>query len=280
MTLYLSFRTGAVGGSIVDGQVLEGDGTRPVPSQREVGASEIAERVSGRNVLLGVHGFNVNREEGMRSLGRLEPHLGLGSSDVFLGVLWPGDYWLPVVNYPFEGDDAMDCGRRLARFCRDKLASAQSFSFFSHSLGARLVLEAVKNLDRPARSVCLTAAAINRDCLTGVYADAAGNAEAISNLASRKDWVLKVAFLAGDPIADLLYDSHDTFQRALGYAGPPMPPPARVAPRQIPDDCGYGHGDYLPPSGPKAGAPAPDEKWPKAAGFIARAYRGEPQSWP
>lgn len=280
MTLYLSFRSDSVGGSIVDGEAFEGDGTRPTPSLRSVGAGEIGARVAGRNVLLGVHGFNVSREEGMRSLGRLEPHLGLGSSDVFLGVLWPGDFWLPVINYPFEGDDAMDCGRRLARFCREHLTSAQSFSFFSHSLGARLVLEAVKNLGRPARSVCLTAAAINRDCLTGAYADAADNADAISNLASRKDWVLKVAFQIGDPIADLLYDSHDTFQRALGHAGPPMPPPARVTPWQIPDDSGYGHGDYLPPSSLKAGAPAPDAKWPKAADFIARAFRGEPQGWP
>lgn len=280
MTLYLSFRSSGIDGSVIAPRVFEGDGTRRKPALRLVEPIEVASLVSGRNVLFGVHGFNVSRDEGIRSLGRLEPHLGLTSSDVFIGVLWPGDSWLPVVNYPFEGGDAMDCGQRLAECCRRDLASAQSFSFFSHSLGARLVLEAVKALDRPARSVCLTAAAINRDCLTDAYARAAENADVIATLASRRDLVLKVAFQIGDPIADLLHDDHRAFQQALGYAGPPSPPPSGVSPWQIPDGDDYGHGDYLPPSGPTAPATGPKAKWSKSADFIARAFRGGPQNWP
>jgi hypothetical protein len=211
-------------------------------------------------------------------LGQLEPRLGLSALDLFIGVLWPGDFWLPVVNYPFEGAVSMDCGRRLADYCRRWFRQAQGFSFVSHSLGARLVLEAVKNLDRPASVVCLTAAAINRDALATEYAAATANAAAISLLASHQDRVLQLAFRVGDPIADLLHDDHAFFERALGYDGPPVPTLPPIAPPwQIPDGLAYGHGDYLPPG--DAVAPA-NAKWAAAADFIARAFRGQPQSWP
>jgi alpha/beta hydrolase family protein DUF900 len=282
MTLYLSCRSRSVGGAVVDPRVLEGDGTTSPLALSAVGATQTAARAAGKNVLLGVHGFNVSYEHGACSLGQLEPHLDLTASDVFFGVLWPGDSWLPIVNYPFEGDVSMDCGRRLAAFCRSVFASAQSISFVSHSLGARLVVEAVKNLDRPARTVCLTAPAINRDCLATEYAAAAANSAAISILASRQDLVLKVAFRIGDPIADALHDDHALFETALGSAGPPTPAaPPIVPPWQIPDQAGYGHGDYLPP-GDRVQTPqeVAGARWSRSAGFIARAFRGQPQTWP
>ena len=70
--------------------------------------------------------------------------LSLPQSVLFVAVLWPGDFWIPVVNYPFEGGDAKDSGRRVARFCNRRLGKARSFSFVTHSLGARVALEAVK----------------------------------------------------------------------------------------------------------------------------------------
>jgi hypothetical protein len=282
MTLYLNFRSQGVGGSVVDPYPLQGDAAVNPPMLRLVDWSVIGSLVAGKNVLFGIHGFNVSFDHGARSLGQLEPHLGLSSSDIFFGVLWPGDYWLPVVNYPFEGGVSMDCGRRLAAVCRRWFAKAQSLSFVSHSLGARLVLEAVMNLDRPARTVCLTAAAINRDCLEAEYARATANSAAVSILASHKDYVLKVAFQIGDPIADLLHDDHTPFEPALGYGGPPVPALPPVAPPwQISDAADYGHGDYLPPGDMVQDASAiAGAKWPSAAAFMARAFRGQQQSWP
>lgn len=276
MSLFLSFREHNVGGAVVDPHVLEGDGTTSPLALRLLDWPSVAARVSGKNILFAVHGFNVSREHGARSLGQLEPKLDLGASDLFFGVLWPGDSWLPVINYPFEGATSMDCGRRLAACCSRWFANAQSLCFVSHSLGARLVLEAVKNLSRPARVVCLTAAAINEDCLTAEYVAAAANSNQISILASRKDDILKIAFRIGDPIAGLLHDDHKFFEQALGYDGPPTPaPPPVVGPWQIPDALGYTHGDYLPPAGTVA-----NDKWPRAAAFMSRAFRGERQVWP
>jgi hypothetical protein len=280
MTYYLSFRSQNVGGAVAGPHVFEGDGTVSPLALRLIADRDAAALVAGKNVLFGVHGFNVSGSRGACSLGQLEPHLGLTASDVFFGVLWPGDFWLPVVNYPFEGEVSIDCGKRLAEYCARSLAKAQSFSFVSHSLGARLVLEAVKNLGRPARAVCLAAAAINRNCLETEYAAAAANSAAISLLASHKDLVLKVAFEIGDPIADLLHDDHAAFQPALGYDGPPKPAAPPVAPPwQIADSASFGHGDYLPP-GDAVQSAAAAAKWRQPAGFMARALRGEPQTWP
>ena len=189
MTYFLNFRASNVGGPVIDPQLLEGDGTVNPLHWSVVPADQIPSRLAGRNILFAAHGFNVSQQQGACSLGLLGTYLKLPSPDVFVGVLWPGDSVVPIIDYPFEGNVAQDCGGRLATFCNQACAKAQSLSFVSHSLGARLVLEAVARLDRKAQSVCLTAAAINRDCLVSEYSNAAGNAERISILASRKDSV-------------------------------------------------------------------------------------------
>jgi Alpha/beta hydrolase of unknown function (DUF900) len=277
MTYFLNFRAQGVGGPVIDPYVLEGDGTATPPALRVVPWALVPPVVGGKNLLFAAHGFNVSYQDGARSLGLLERRLALAAPDLFLGVLWPGDSWLPVVDYPFEGGVALDCGRRLASFCNGWCAGAQSLSFLSHSLGARLVLEAVTHLGREARSVCLAAGAINRDCLTAQYQDAARNSSTISILASHNDDVLKIAFSIGDPFADLLHDDHTPFTAALGYDGPPTPsPPSVRSPWQIADRENYGHHDYLPP----AEVPPPPGKWQQAADFLKRAFLGQPQTWP
>jgi hypothetical protein len=272
MTYFLNFRTRGIGGAVVDPYLLEGDGTASPPALSVVPWARLTAIVANKNLLFATHGFNVSYQDGAHSLGLLARYLNLVSPHLFIGMLWPGDSWLPVVDYPFEGDVALDCGRRLAAFCNASCASAQSLSFLSHSLGARVVLEAIAHLGRMAQSVCLTAAAINRNCLTTQYSNAAGNSALVSILASHKDDVLKIAFSLGDPFADLLHDDHTPFQPALGFDGPPPPaaPPVRY-PWQIPDRDDFGHHDYLP---------SDRTKWPQAADFMKRAFLGQPQSWP
>ncbi len=277
MTLFLNFRTRPVGGAAnPDPQLYDGLADRVQPGWSPVPSFQLRTLFAGKSVLFAVHGFNVTQSNGTVAMGLLDQYLALAAPELFVGVLWPGDSVIPVVDYPFEGSVAIDCGKGLADFCNNFLSSAQSISFVSHSLGARLVLEAVSRLDRKARSVCLTAAAVNRDCLTAEYANAAQNSEQISMLASREDLVLKVAFSVGDPLAELLHDDHTPFQAALGSNGPPTPAPAQVrAPWQISDtkETGdYGHSDYLPPSAP--------DKWPRVADFMKRAFHDQSQVWP
>jgi len=283
MTLFVNFRSHPHGGSVRDAQVLEGDGTARSLALVELAPADIAARVAGRDLVFGIHGFNVNMEDGACSLGQFEAPLGLGANDLFFGVLWPGDSWLPVVNYPFEGTVAMDCGGRLASLCGTTLAGSRSFSFITHSLGARVGLECVRQLDRPARLLCLTAAAINRDCLATEYQGATANATAIALLASHGDLVLKLAFAIGDPVSTALYDDHRAFERALGYDGPVTPAPATVrVPWQIPDSGalgGYGHHDYLPP-GNRVDDVSSGPRWTRVAAYAGAALRGGADAWP
>ena len=281
MTYFLNFRTSNVGGAVIDPQLFEGDGTANASRWSLVSPELIASRLGGKNLLFATHGFNVSQKEGACSLGLLDEYLDLTPPDLMVGMLWPGDGGIPIVDYPFEGGVAEDCGRRLAAFCNVSCATAQSVSFLSHSLGARLILEAVANLIRKANSVCLTAAAINQDCLTTQYNKAAINSERISILASREDNVLKVAFAVGDPFADLLHDDHTPFEKALGSEGPPLPAPVQVrAPWQISDRDNYGHSSYLPPSTPITLPAPPASKWLRAADFMKHAFLGQPQTWP
>jgi hypothetical protein len=282
VSYYLNFRSQSVGGGVIDPYLLEGDGTANPSALLSVDWSGISSIVDAKNVLFAVHGFNVSYQYGACSLGQLEPQINPAPSEVFIGVLWPGDYWMPVINYPFEGEVAIDCGRRLATFCKRWLSKAQSISFVSHSLGARLVLEAVENLGRPARAVCLTAAAVNKDCLSTEYAGATAQSSAVSILASHNDLVLGVAFRVADPISEIFVGDHAPFQLALGYDGPPTPshPPINP-PWQIPDNEDYGHHDYFPPgTAPQVNPQLPGAKWLLPAKFIARAYREQPQKWP
>jgi hypothetical protein len=274
VTYFLNFRTRNVGGAVTDPALYQGDGTAPATGWLSVAAAQIPSLFAGKNILFATHGFNVSQQDGANALGLLDAYLNLAPPTLFVGMLWPGDCIIPIVDYPFEGSVAMDCGARLARFCDESCASAQSLSFASHSLGARFVLNAVANLTgRKAQSICMAAAAIDRDCLTTEYAAAAENCEKISLLASRQDYVLKIAFTVGDPFADLLHDDHTPFQAALGSDGPPTPAiPPVLAPWQISNDDDYGHSDYLPPTDPA--------RWPRAADFIKRAFLGQPQIWP
>jgi len=281
MTLFLSFRERAVAGGVTDGVALEGDGAASVNGLKVVDWYYLRARVAGRNVLFAVHGFNINMASGACSFSRLDQALGLSGDDVFIGVLWPGDFWIPVVNYPFEGSTAIRCGQNLAARVKDHFGAARSLSFVSHSLGARLVLEAVKAIPVRVRMTCLMAGAINRDCLQAEYLGARDNAQSVPILASYHDLVLKLAFRIGDPIADLLHDDHRPFEAALGYSGPPAPVgPPLLSPWQIPDDPPYGHGDYLPSGDPSTNANGADAKWSKVAQFIREAFRGQTRAWP
>ncbi len=283
MTLFISFRqsTGPFGGVSRDPSFYQGNGAQPgtlvsLTQERAVAA------LANRDVVFAVHGFNVNFEQGACTYTRLEGALALPANFLFVGVLWPGDFWIPFVNYPFEGGDAMASGDALAKFCNARLSGVASISFVSHSLGARLVLQAIAGMTKRVRAVCLTAGAINHDCLTREYAAAFAKVDVVSILASCGDNALKLAFPVGDLIGNLLHADHPFFQPALGRAGPPTPVGATAPPWQIPDKPpanAFDHGDYLPPGEPAAPLPA-NRKYQMVADFAKRTLTGQPRSWP
>jgi hypothetical protein len=270
MAYFLNFRIRGVGGPVIDPYLLTGNGATTPPSVSVVPWGQVTSLLAGKSVVFVTHGFNVSYEDGANALEQLAAYLNLPPSYQFIGMLWPGDAAIPYIDYPFEGGPAMDSGAKLAAFCNRWCAGAQSLSFVSHSLGARMVLQAITGLNRRVRFLCMMAGAINRDCLTTEYAIAAAKCDRIAVLASHHDDVLKIAFPVGDLIADLLHGDH-TPQSALGYNGPPVPAAVQL-PWQIADGCDYGHGDYLPTAG--------KTKWQRPANFVSSNILGQPVVWP
>jgi hypothetical protein len=243
MTLFIDLRATPSGGITAEEATVWDDGARPL-SYNDFGAS-----TRGRDIVLAAHGFNVGRASGVAALSRWSGLFQLPGSSLFVGVLWPGDSrYLPILDYPVEGEEAIRSGRLLARFINQYAAEAASISFVSHSLGARMVLEALDKLERDARRLILMAGAIEDDCLVNEYGKAAGKAQEIYILSSKSDWVLEFAFPIGNPIGELIMHGHPYFKTALGRNGPaqPIPLEQRGGAWQIPDGWNYGHLDYLP----------------------------------
>lgn len=270
MTAYISFRSGGTGRSLAHPVFLAGNGEANPVALRPMSRAELAATVNGRDLLFGVHGFNVGFGDGVRQMAQLERRLALPPPASFFGILWPGDFFLPVVNYPFEAEDAVICGRRLAALCNGTFGGAASISFVAHSLGSRLVLEAAANLRRKARTMCLAAAAVDRDALSRHYSAAVRNCETISVLSSRRDMVLQVAYPVGDLVSDLLGDPDSPFGGALGYSGPHPPPGPTVRHRPIPNRFQCNHWHYLPQG----------RFWEPVAEFVRAGLTGSDAFWP
>jgi pimeloyl-ACP methyl ester carboxylesterase len=239
MTYFLNLRAQSVGG----------DPAAEVSALGIPTIDDLVRQIRGKDVLLATHGFNVDKAHGISSLSLWENMLSLGANTIFIGVLWPGDSaWLPVIDYPFEGNEATRSGQLLAEFLDTHFIEAASLSFVSHSLGARMVLETIRQLHRRMRSLVLMAGAIDDNCLTDEYRDAANNVDSISILASRGDWVLKFAFPSGNFLSGIISRGHPYWHAALGREGPATINGIHLhtGDWQIPDSWNYGHGDYLP----------------------------------
>ena len=244
--MFLDLRAIPSGGFVAHEVTVLGTG-----AQGSKAVSEFESRTRGKSVVLATHGFNVNSEDGVDALGKWDALCALSGPYEYVGVLWPGDSrYLPVLDYPVEGSVALDSGRLLARFLNQHATGAASITLVSHSLGARTMLETVKNLNRRVSLLILMAGAIEDDCLTHEYADAMKKVDQVNVVASRSDWVLQDAFPLGNLVGEILMHGHPYFRSALGRQGPHTVAglDARYLLWQIPDGWNYVHGDYLPGS--------------------------------
>lgn len=277
MTWFLDLRASRVGG-IPASEVALRNGADQCLNFRE-----FLELVSGRDVLFGSHGFNVDRDDGITKLSGWESLLNLEPKALFVGVLWPGDSrWIPVLDYPFEDHEAIVCAQLLAPFVDKYFGEAASLSFVSHSLGARMVLETLSRMQRKVTQVILMAGAINDDCLSQQYLGVVKKLKSLAVLASLSDSVLQLAFPLGNPIAGILTQGHPYWRGALGRYGPQSPRPDNLKSSWlIPESWDYGHGDYLggclPKSVPPVTLPAlsigrPESKPGWSAGFVSTQF--------
>jgi hypothetical protein len=263
MTYFIDLRADSAGGNpvaSVDDIVIRTD-AQPNPNPTTPLGPALREAIQGRDVLLATHGFHVNRNNGIGNLSHWNEWIQLGGNGFFVGVLWPGDSrWIPFLDYPFEGDEATQSGRLLAEYLDANFAGANSLSFASHSLGARTVLETIRSLSKSIKvnTVTMMAGAIDDDCLSDEYADAAAAIRKISVLASDCDDVLKWAFPVGNPVAGIVTRGDPYWHGALGRYGPnPPDQPSNLNKTPIlPDTWKYGHHSYINCYGAITGPPA------------------------
>ena len=269
MSYFLNLRQHVNGGEPVANvdsiQVLRFEGAVPPSDKSEpvkvCTLASLQKDLRGRDLLLVAHGFNWSWEFGLERLSEWEGWMRLPSSALPLFVLWPGDSaWLHGLDYPAEDSVASQCGKLLADFVSANLTMAASLSFASHSLGARVVLEALRNLPSNAavRHLILMAAAIDDNSLATDYAGAMQQVGRVTNVRSEKDMVLAAVFPLGNPIAGVFDHTHPYFKGALGRDGPSgfgtdEPWPANLDPSpDMPSYWNYGHHSYMKADWPGA----------------------------
>ncbi|HEV2416883.1 MAG TPA: alpha/beta hydrolase [Terriglobia bacterium] len=245
MTRFLDVRLDSVGGNLATSvAMMEG---RTIANYQSLDINQLQSDIRGRHVLIGTHGYNVNRASGIACLSNWEGLLQLAPPSIFVGLLWPGDsVWAHGLDYPDEPKIANEAGVLIAPFIDKYFGGAASLSFASHSLGARLVLQTISKMSLPVRRAVLMAGAIDDNCLDAEFQAAAARIRKISALASMKDGVLSSLFPLGNLIGGIIAQGHPWWHAALGHCGPSRPRPGNFqSPFEIPANWDYGHHNYL-----------------------------------
>ncbi|MGO8736230.1 MAG: alpha/beta hydrolase [Terriglobia bacterium] len=243
----------------------------------DLSSQDFENYIHGKDALIATHGFNVNREQGIECLTYWNTLLGsvplpgapaplpAKFPGAFIGFLLPGDseFW-HALSYPVEPQHATDSGNMLAEFVDNHFGEATSVSFVSHSLGARVILQAISQMKMPARRAIVMAGAVSDRCLSGEFAAVPSKVEVISALASKKDEVLRWAFPMGDLSAEIIDHDHPWWESALGRFGPAPSPQRYQPPCQIPEGWDYGHGNYLQTQPPAPALLPPPTNVPKS----------------
>jgi hypothetical protein len=245
MTSFLDVRIQAVGGGLA-AEVGVCQATT-IDNYQSLDPAQMLKDIRGCHVLIATHGFNNDRAAGIASLSNWATLLQLPPTAAFVGLLWPGDsIWAHGLDYPDEPKIADEAGALLGPWLDINFAGAASISFASHSLGARVVLATISNMNLPIRRVALMAGAIDDNCLNKEFQPVTENIGEISILASAKDTVLSEMFPLGNFFAGIIAEGHPWWRAAIGHKGPAKPLPANFqAPYEIPDDWSFNHGNYL-----------------------------------
>jgi hypothetical protein len=261
--------------------------------------AQVADVFRNKHVLFVLHGFNVDANHGIKSCGPAAQEyealgnlgLAIDGVDLVVPVLWPGDGLIGWSWFNAYGSSAAT-GAKFADFLTSSAFTGSVVSFFSHSLGARVVLETIAKTPPTSRfsfdTAVLTAAAVDDNALDDPqYAKASAQLKRIVVVSSMKDEVLKVYFTIGSAVERALWRSYDGTTRALGRYGPAFadasPVPQKTEWYEVRPEIGQDHGDYLPAGwNPPLDVWSPKQQqvgWFSKDAFDQRPFRPDLPNW-
>jgi esterase/lipase superfamily enzyme len=184
---------------------------------------DVLEELSNRRVMLLVHGYNNEELDVLKAYRTIDTEMRLlgfiGTSaapyDAIVGYAWPGG--AVGVSFPFARVRARESAPRFARVLSDLRSTGASIDLNSHSLGAHVVLEALRDgAPQTVRNAWTFAPAVDNETIefNERYFSASQRCQTFYVFHSKNDPVLRVWYRIGD-----LLD----FDTALGYSGPEDP---------------------------------------------------------
>lgn len=169
----------------------------------EIEVDQLAQSLSGKRVLMLVHGYNNEQDEVHDAYQIIEQKIAGKLPEVYdlvLGYSWPGgdrgiEWW--------TGKRRANSVARRFRFLIELFARrAAELDLMSHSLGARVVLKALKECDEvdPVRNFWCTAPAVDHECLEPgkEFSRALPSCKRVFVFHSARDGVLRLAFFTAE----------------------------------------------------------------------------------
>jgi esterase/lipase superfamily enzyme len=188
-----------------------------------VSPDDLHKDVRSKRLTVLVHGYNneeldvvdsygtIDRQ--MRQLGFLGSHTGV--YDALVGFSWPGG--ATGVAFPFARQRATESASRLARLLAELQGSGATIDLNTHSLGAHVTFEALREgRTQVVRNAWNFAAAVDNESVEQGerYYEASRRCQSFYIFHSKNDPVLRVWYRVGDFFE---------FDTALGYSGPEDP---------------------------------------------------------
>jgi esterase/lipase superfamily enzyme len=181
--------------------------------------TQILEKATNQHVAILVHGFNNEIPDVMRGYWRVVTQMkdtgvtGTEGYGLVLGFTWPG--FSTKAGYFTAAINAKKAAVFLAELVNDVRAVAHTVDVQTHSLGARVALQALKNPKKTfIDNLLLSAPAVDNHLLEPdeSFHSSLSSCNRCLVYHSKDDKVLKVAFLVGDV--------SDGIHKALGLKGP------------------------------------------------------------
>lgn len=185
-------------------------------------------RTANKKCLVLVHGYRNEAAAAVKAYWTLADRAKAAGIvfDEVVGYLWPGGW--SVFSFHAAVIRANWSGKRFERNLLALAKAGATVDVQTHSLGARVAMEALDRGQARARNVHLTAPAIDNESIeqTEIYEDGVRACSSLYIFHSKNDKVLKRAYRIGD---------FPEFDRALGYKGPQHP--KKILPNTKIIDC-------------------------------------------